>query len=174
MQNSGRMPSFITTRRCLIYAKLPTIKCLCVRVHMCPATCWVPGAAHCVALTRRAWAQLCGCAAGRRHRSSHCLAAQSKHFLMCLSCFWWQQLGQNQSQAEGVCTGSKAVRLQRVMHVYRSCHAPVPESQKHSVIRVTDGNTEQCLKALKHPLPTCQCAVLPIGRSNNKRDCECT
>lgn len=39
MQNSGRMPSFIATRRCLIYVKLPTIKCLCVCTHS-------PGAAH--------------------------------------------------------------------------------------------------------------------------------
>lgn len=157
---------------------------VCVHTHLpshllCPRSC-TPRCANPPSLGRAPRrAQLCSCTvgmctAGRRHRSNHCLAAQRKQLLTCLSCFWWQQLGQNQSQAEGVYTGSEAVRLQCLMHVYRFCHAPVQESQKHSVIRVTDGNTEQCLKALKHPLPKCQRAVLPIGRSNKKRDCKCT
>lgn len=147
--------------------------CACVYTHAQPLA-WVPGAAHCVALICRAGAEPCAghgsaaaCSAaswgptplGDSSTAATTFAAQRKHILICLSCFYWQQLWQKQSQAESVCMGSEGVSLQCVVYFHDSCNILVQESQKHSTIQVTDGNTEsECLSALKHPLPTCQCA----------------
>lgn len=88
MQNSGRMPSFIATRRCLIYVKLPTIKCLCVCTHS-------PGAAHCARAEPCAGAQSAQWLRSLHHSCSVLLQGSHQHSMVrvtdgnieCLSAF---------------------------------------------------------------------------------------
>lgn len=105
MQNSGRMPSFIATRWCLIYLRLPTIKCLCVCTQCTQPLAQSQSCTLHMQLIRHAWAELCighsSAAAQLCHRDVHHCATGLQQPQPCspeevnvnyLPCFWWQQL----------------------------------------------------------------------------------
>lgn len=140
---------------------------VCVYTHAQPLAP-VPGAAHCVALIRRAGAKpyaghgsaaVCSAASwgpvplGDRSSVATTFSAQRKQIFTCLSCFQRQRLWQKQSRAEDVCIGSKGMSEQCMVYFHCSCNVLVQESRKHSTIQVTDGNTEsECTKTCSSPV----------------------
>lgn len=111
MQTSGRMPSFIATRTCLIYAKLPTIKRLRVCVHTRAATCSGP----------RSCRPCCAhppCARLSPGPAGATSAAQGKYILTCLSCH---------RRLRASAWGARR-SLQCMMHFHHSCDVLVQDS----------------------------------------------